>query len=171
MKVEDVRILFFFFFPREDPDTHFHIIFLKYTIFFSLSALLLSTPPPPPPPALRHLKARHNDQQSSSLSGSQPVPPTHNQGGCMQCLPSDSTAQLSADPGWKSCTHCGKIKDNNIPFLLPQTASIFNPFLAFKTKTPCPSPCRSQGTLAHVTQIHMPHLVQKSHLHRPIRDI
>lgn len=26
---------------------------------------------------------------------------------------------LCADPGWKSYTYCGKIKDNNIPFLLP----------------------------------------------------
>lgn len=69
---------------------------------------------------------------------------------------------LCADPGWKSYTYCGKIKDNNIPFLLPQTASIFNPFITFTTKTSYPFKGRSQGTLQvlhRIIQIHMPHLV------------
>lgn len=170
MKVEDGRILFFFFQRRPGHTFSHHLFEIHHFFFLCLLSCYLHLP--------HHRPLRWDTWRLDIIINRAPAcldpsqsPHTHNQGGCMQCLPSYSTAQLSADPGWKSCTHCGKIKDNNIPFLLPQTASIFNPFLACKTKTPCPSPCRSQGTLAHVTQIHMPHLIQKSHLHRPIRDI
>lgn len=47
----------------------YFFFFLVNTPFYSLSALLLS--PPPPTAAhceLRHLKARHNDQQSTALA-------------------------------------------------------------------------------------------------------
>lgn len=61
---------------------------------------------------------------------------------------------LCADPGWKSYTDCGKIKDNNIPFLLPQTASIFNPFLAWKTKTSSRSNASPRGLCNTRTLLH-----------------
>lgn len=54
---------------HESPTYDFFFFFLVNTPFYSLSALLLS--PPPPTAAhceLRHLKARHNDQQSTALA-------------------------------------------------------------------------------------------------------
>lgn len=81
---------------------------------------------------------------------------------------------LCADPGWKSYTYCGKIKDNNIPFLLPYTASIFNPFTAFKTKTSPPFKGRSWKILQplhHITHMHCLICWRKSHLQRSCWDV
>lgn len=137
----------FFFFFKEGLDTHLRIIFFKYTIFFFfVCSPVIHTSPTTAHCVPRHLKARHNDQQSPSLSGLQPGPPLQSRS--LHAIPAWPIPLLCADPGWKSYTYCGKIKDNNIPFLLPQTASIFNPFVASKTETSSPFKCKSPEVVA-----------------------
>lgn len=88
----------------------------------SLSAVLLSTPPPTTAHCeLRHLKARHNDQQSALL---QPVwiparfPPPLLQSRSLHAMHAKLILQLHADEEWKSYPYCGKTEPNNISFLL-----------------------------------------------------
>lgn len=118
------------------------MIFLKYAVvgffFFSLlffpppslSGLTLSTPPPPPPTGCRdtwRLDIMINRAPACLDSSQVFFPPRQSRS--LHAMHAEPLPLLRADPGWKSYTYCGKIKDNNIPFLLPQTASIFNPFI------------------------------------------
>ena len=120
-----------------------------------------------------HLKARHNDLQSSSRPGLQPDPPPRSQQPARSACPALAPAPRSPLPGAEGlgvrtdCS-CGKIKDN-IPFLLPQTDWALNPFLALKSKTPSPLGAGLRGPCT-VVEAHAS-LGRVARPHRPAPDI
>lgn len=113
---------------------------------------MLSTPPPPPPTVCWdtwRLDIMIHRAPACLDSSQVFFPPLQSRS--LHAMHAQPIPLLCADPGWKSYTYCGKIKDNNIPFLLPQTASIFNPFITSQTKTSSPFKSRAQGTLQLLT--------------------
>lgn len=114
---------------------------------------MLSTPPPTTAHCvLRHLKARHNDQQSSSPSGLWPgfffFFPFYNQGACTQCMPSLFHCCVQIRDG--SLTHTAeRLKTTISPFSYPRQPQfltlslLLKPRRLLRSKAGLKGPCNS----------------------------
>lgn len=116
MKVQDAKIHFF----KEDLDAYFHIIFLKYSVFFFfVCSPVICTSPAAAHWAPRHLKAGRNEHRSPSLSGRQPgAPPLRPGSLCTRCMRSLLQSLQIRDA---SLTHTAeRLKTTISPFSYPR---------------------------------------------------